>query len=252
MDFDFLPDDLKNIIHANEDDCEIVCVIRGSGSFNGKSGESYAVATSGNLYLFERPFGRHEHSGERGAFADLDSISLEKSKFSSTLNINFNPDRYIMKISPLELGCAEELLSHASALDVKIETRDLDQPGPAISPAAAFAAALTFAATVDEELSEAEDNYIKRVCPDDKSFNAGVTYYEDHSFEELLEELKLDDQQKLCFLSNILEICMSDGILSKNECQLIDRFVKVMGISEADSLNLRNALLIKNQLSVLE
>jgi uncharacterized tellurite resistance protein B-like protein len=112
--------------------------------------------------------------------------------------------------------------------------------------------ALMFAATIDRDIDEREERYIKNVCkPRPESFDRAHAYYEGHSPEDLLGLLPaLDETQKLCLLANVIEIAMVDGVLHTAEQEFVKRMASVMGIADDVTERLRDVLLLKNQTSV--
>jgi len=116
----------------------------------------------------------------------------------------------------------------------------------------AFIAVLMFMATVDEDIGEVEEHYLRRVCAGNAQlYQAAVLYHNSHTFDELLRTFPpVDEQQKLCVLANMTEVGMSDGVLHTSEQDLIQEFASHMSLREADVQAVNDILLLKNQLSV--
>ena len=126
-------------------------------------------------------------------------------------------------------------------------------PSGALSPYVCGVAVLIFIAAVDEEIDPAEEEYIMRFSGgDNEVFQAAHRYYNEHEYEELMAAAgHLDHQQRLCVLANAMDLAMADGVLHKNEQEMVARFAEAAGLTEADITQIRDTLLVKNQVSVL-
>jgi uncharacterized tellurite resistance protein B-like protein len=107
---------------------------------------------------------------------------------------------------------------------------------------------------IDDEIDSAEDLYIRQVCKNDKELlQAGLHYYKTHTFQQFLNDFAphLTQPQALCYVSNLLELAMADGVLHRCEQELIHDFINASVATEREYQAIREILLIKNQTSVL-
>lgn len=254
MDFAFLPEKIKLQLAELESGSSPLCTIRGSGGFCGEPGESYIIPYDGSLYLFNRSFGAKEYNARKADFSDITGISLNKDQFSSVLTIVFGTENISLKLSCIEVQNAAPLFEHAEKFpSIKRDYAEAVNLEKDFTPLAGLAACLMFVSAADGKISEDENSYIlNKICSGNEDiYNAAAKFYETRDFSALLQKLQLDQQQKLCFFAQMLELAMSDGVFDRAEQKLIDTFAAQTGISNDESETVRNVLLIKNQLSVL-
>ena len=55
----------------------------------------------------------------------------------------------------------------------------------------------------------------------------------------------------MCYLANIIELAMIDGVFDSREQKMIRRFANAADLTESEVRTIRDVLLVKNQLSVL-
>lgn len=257
MDFTFLADRIKIHLRELQPDDKPLCVIRGSGGFNDEPGESYIIPYSDVIYLYNRKFSDPDFEVQSVALADISQILLNQEAFSALLSIN--ADCLVnLKISTAEIPNAELMLDNfESCRDIREQfteapCRDDSADGQQISPLLGLAVILMFIATVDRDIADEEQDFIKRFCDfDEKFYDKAYDYYQKHSFEETIEALRLNGQQKMCYLANIIELAMADGVFDSREQKMIRQFSDAAGLTDAEVRSIRDVLLIKNQLSVL-
>jgi len=116
-----------------------------------------------------------------------------------------------------------------------------------------LAAAMMYVASVDDDISKEEDYYIIAMLGNNKKLlSAGLTYYKSHTFDELSRAIKdLSSEQKLCFLANMMELGMQDGVLHSSELNLMRKFANYMNIGADQYDTIKQVLLIKNKISTL-
>lgn len=254
MDYTFLPGEVRQLLDGGGDGAGCLC-IRGCGAFNSMPGESYLVFDGERLCFFDRGFGG-EFNSRAANLADIDKAGLESEQFSATLNIHAGGECIEMKLSSAEKDNAARLVENFQSLRGDAAAEPVANPGAKaeeMSASALLGAALMFVAGLDGDIHKSELEVIRRVC----SFHPGAfdqahEYYQKHRLEELYEELSLTPQQALCYYANMLELAMADGVLDRNEQQLLRQFAGIFGVSHSDCESIRSVLLIKNQLSVLD
>ncbi|QSH41133.1 TerB family tellurite resistance protein [Lentisphaerota bacterium ZTH] len=256
MDFAFLPEKIKQQLADLEQQDKPICVIRGSGGFNGDPGESYIVPYPGGIYLFDRKFSERDFFGRKADYTDLTELTLDKEQFSAILLLCAGEEERVrLKLSRAEVDNVIALLNFAKRFP---EIQELIVDGTdttvlsGICPKTGFMTLLMFIAAADDAIAEEEQQYLNKLCDNDINlYNTAKDYYEKMKYEELIDKLDLDCQQKLCCLANMFELAMSDGILSSSEQKLIDIFVDRAGIDDSEAETVREVLLLKNQLSAL-
>jgi uncharacterized tellurite resistance protein B-like protein len=253
MDYVFLPDKIKKQLAELEPGKEPVCTIRCSGGFSNKPGESYIVPFDDKVHLFERSFSENEYFVVSAAYPEVDSIELEQEQFSSSLHISTGNKTIVAKLSCAEVALCDKVIERARNY-ARVEEHDVESTAAesGISPHIGLLVALMHVAGSDDDISEEEKNFIFNMCSQDSQmFNNAAEYYQKYSLEDFLKQIKLDSQQKLCCVANMLELGMIDGVLHSVEQRVIDIFAEMMDVSRDEFETIRNVLLIKNQISVL-
>lgn len=279
MDTLFLPETVKNAIENRYPDQKPVVVLRGNGNLRGSSGESYVIAYADKALFFTKNFGDVEFECHEGVYSsEISEVVMRKERYSTAMTINCKGTILTMKLTSFESKdaepfmrlcqpdsqedqCVENELMVESEADSSIKTmtpppipQTSENSSPtSLEPMEAFAAALMFMATSDDEIAQNEDDYIRAICHDDEEvLRKGFEYYNNHSFEELVDILKMmDHQQKLCVWSNMLELGMSDGVLHSVEQRMLSDLGKKINLEEQEMEAIRGVLLVKNQTSVL-
>lgn len=261
MDFTFLADRIKTHLLELQPDDKPLCVIRGSGGFNNEPGESYIIPYSGVIYLYDRKFSDPDFSVQSIAFTDVSELLLKHEAFSALLSIHTENETVKLKISSAEIPNTTLILEHfekcGKVQKPVAETAREDEPDNTdetqqISPLLGLVIILMFIAAVDDDIADVEQEFISRFCGDDgELYNRAYDYYQINTFEETIAALRLDEQQKMCCLANILELAMIDGVFDSREQKMIRCFSDAVGLTEDQVRTIRDVLLIKNQLSVL-
>ena len=253
MDYTFLADKIKSRLSELQPDKQPLCVIRGSGGLNDQPGESYIIPYSDSIYLFNRKF-----SDPDFAFKDLDisvisDIQLKQEAFSADLLIIAGDDAYKLKVSSVEIPNAELMLENFSHVkDIPEQPVAINDSEEGISPLVGLITLLMFIASVDGEIADEEQEHIFNICQQDEVlYNQAYDYYKNNNYEDVLANLALNEQQKLCCLANILELAMVDGVYDSKEQKMIKIFTQAADLSSDKVRAVEDVLLIKNQLSVL-
>jgi len=253
MDYTFLADRIKTQLLELQPDNKPLCVIRGSGGFNNEPGESYVIPYSDAIYLYNRKFSDPDFEVKNVSIGDIGQLLLKQEAFSALLSIEAGGDVIELKISSAEIPNAELMLENFESCNEEEqfthdEVCDLEQ----ISPLLGLVIILMFIATVDDDIASEEQEFITRFCAgNDELYNKAYEYYQKNSFEETLGSLALNEQQKMCYLANIIELAMVDGAFDSREQKMIKHFAKAADLTESQVRTIRDVLLIKNQLSIL-
>lgn len=254
MDFTFLADRIKTQLLEFQPDGKPLCVIRGSGGFNNETGESYIISYIDAIYLFNRKFSDPDYAVKNVKVTDLKHLLLKQEAFSALLTMEFEEEHIELKISSVEVPNAELMLEMFGSCNNEVEEQFSGESAgnEQISPFLGLVIIMMFVATVDNDIAEEENDLITKFCADDKLYNQAYEYYRNSTFEEILAALRLNEQQKLCYLANLLELAMIDGAFDSKEQKMIKYFAEAAELTESQTRNIRDVLLIKNQLSVLQ
>jgi tellurite resistance protein len=253
MDFTFLADRIKDHLLELQPDRKPMCVIRGSGGFNDEPGESYIIPYPDEIYLYNRKFSDPDFSVNSVGIDDIKQLLLKQEAFSALLTLETGNGLMQLKISSAEIPNAElmmevfESCNEEEQFQANEEVSDIEQ----ISPLLGLVIVLMFIATVDDDIADEEQKFITRFCDDDNLYNKAYQYHQNNNFEEILAKLALNEQQKMCYLANIIELAMSDGVFDSREQKMIKRFAQAADLDDSQVQTIRDVLLIKNQLSVL-
>jgi uncharacterized tellurite resistance protein B-like protein len=135
-----------------------------------------------------------------------------------------------------------------------------EDSGATLTPALAFAVALTHMAAADGTFQPEEDSKLTALflhrsiggMSYEELMHQAVVYYQNTSLDDFLSEaaLLLTPGQKLCILTNLIDTAMADGVEADEELALFQRFLQAFGISEAEIAPYRRAIIIKNNLSI--
>lgn len=254
MDYAFLPEKIRNFLAAAKPGESALCVLRGSGGFSGEPGESYVAAYADMLFLFGKSFGDNDFINRKVDYAeDAPEISLDREKFSGTLELGLADGKLKMKLSSLEAENCANLLKQFG-IDTKPQAETPEEPETDSPPdlLTALAACMKHLAASDNHVAGPELRLIDSVCQGNRTvLDRADSYFRRCSYNEILEQIKLDEQQKLCFLANMYELAMSDGMLRSAEQRMINEFIRIEAITPEEAGTVREVLLIKNQLSAL-
>ena len=245
MDAKFLPEQIRQQLDGDPD-----YALRGSGGFNGKTGESYLIFQSPRLLLFERNFGDNNFAQSMmDCVADDSMIELVQDRFSSELKIG---NQYSIKLSGLETNTAALMISQIESLKKQLLLNDSEIHKP-----------LMLLIMILEDLKHCNDpdsseNHILQdyivsgICGGNRPlYLAGLELYRQGALTAYLDNTALDIQQKRCILANMLELVMRDGEFSKEEQKIIINYGRKLGIEQQDFDAVWNVILDKNCLALL-
>ena len=264
-----LPEKIRTHMESQRPGVTPLTVLRTSGSLGGRSGEAYIVAYDDGACAYSRETGQSEYQALPFSYAaDLRNASVRREKYDSFLDLDIRGTAYSVRFSQYEEEAIRPMLERwtvvraaapmqSAPASVAPDERKTPDAGTAsvpegLSPAAVFAAALMFVASVDAEINPEEKAYIERIWPaTGPVYEAAVIFHNAHNAEDLLPALPaLSHQQKRCVLANAIDIAMSDGALRRAEQQVIRDLASAAGLDEQDIRTTYDVLLVKNQISV--
>jgi len=287
MNYSFLPSKIRKELETLISSSETIAQARSSSNIDGEPGESYIVAFKDQLFLFFRNSGEREYQHIKGMFEkNISFMDLRKDGIATIFDTAINGEKYSLKFSSFEeknlapildfwknntktptepktekplspepsLGIATTPPPLPSNNSTQPTTSKTNSHTPTISSLIeALAIVLMYLASVDDDIAVEEDHYIRDVCKNkSKILASALKFYKAYSFDEYLSALpNLNQEQKLCFLANLMELGMCDGTLHKSEMNLIKRFTKFVNLSKDEYTTIKQVLIIKNNLSVL-
>ena len=267
MNFSFLPEKIKKQLAETVANKIPISIARSSASIEGKPGEGYVVGYEDRLLMFSRELGEHDYSNITADFGSVGKLNVKKDGINTFFDVEIDGKHYSMKFSSFEEQNLKSIMDAFSSRGKSVKDtgrrtaaqntipseQEAVQDKERFSSRIGLASALMYVASVDDDISKAEDLYIRVVLGDNKSLLAyGLKYYKTHTFEQLLEDLSgISTEEKLCFLSNMMELGMRDGTLHSSELNMIRKFSNFMDISEDEYNTIKQVLLIKNKISVL-
>ena len=233
-------------------------VLRLTGDLRGNKGESYILAYHDKSCFFSRTTGQFGYDHFFIDNKDIEKPHLEERVHDEFLMFSAADRNYKLKLPRYELDAAEALL-HFWDVDtegarVKKARKEASESQAGANPAIGFLALLVYTAGVDGRLDVREDHYIEGLCKKDRdALKVALELYDTHSLKELLESVShFDTAQKLCLLSNITEVIMSDGVLHDEEEKLVDDIRKQLGVDEELYSQIKDVLTVKTRLSIVK
>lgn len=274
MNFSFLPNKIKEQIKQVFTDELPISLARSNTTIDGNTGESYILAYKDKIVVFSRNLGENNYSIISGDFGDVGNVAIRKEGSSTFLDTEIKDSKYSLKFSSFEEKNLSPIVeqwqkvtsggetgaeTHVSQdmtqqVDRKTDGVDSSQPYGKISLMEGLAVALMYISSVDGDVDPQEDNYLIYLFQNNKSLlQKALAYYKSHSYDDFLNEINvMNQEQKLCFAANMMELGMIDGVLHRSEMKLIRKFCDQMGVTEDEYDTLKQVLLIKNQLNVLQ
>ncbi|MFA6567571.1 MAG: TerB family tellurite resistance protein [Victivallales bacterium] len=274
MNIAFLPEKVKSVLGAVSDKIPVLAA-RAYGSVEGETGEGYLVSSAGRLLVFSRRAGEDNFRKLSGMFGkEISKLDVRQDKFNTFLDININGIPYSIKFSSSEQKELENLVESLksfkqesvqpavpdagrtpSAPSVKIPASEsIKAESSPLTPLEMLAVSLMYVSSCDSKISEDEDRCILEIFRDNKPvLGSALAYYKAHRYEEFLGNIgSLSENQKLCILSNMVEIAMKDSSLQRTEQEYLRKFVEASGLKEEQYKAINSVLYVKNSTGVLD
>lgn len=126
----------------------------------------------------------------------------------------------------------------------------VETPGPPLL--VQFAGALQALLHLDGGPDEREEAALQRVVADPEAVARGLDWWREVGTDGLIARLAatLTGPQRLCLMTNLLELAMADGVLRSKEQILLKRVRDALGIDAEAYQTIFDVLLWKNRLSV--
>ncbi len=266
MNFSFLPEKIKKQLTGIAADKIPVSIARSSASIEGKPGEGYVIAYDDKIFMFSRELGESDYSNISADMGSLGKVDVKKDGINTFFDVDFGGKQYSIKFSSFEdknlksivdawesKGGTPAVGKTSEAIAIPDENEQSFKSEELFNTTVGLAAAMMYIASIDDDISKEEDYYIIAMMGNNKKIlNAGLSYFKSHSFEKLVADLQgISGEQKLCFLANMMELGMKDGVLHSSELNLIRTFSDAMKITVDQYNTIKQVLLIKNKISVL-
>ncbi len=109
-----------------------------------------------------------------------------------------------------------------------------DDGGGEVPALILFCASLKGLAGTDGNGDETEQEYIERLIGNTDTIKAGSDYLERVGIDHVIEKTgaHLNDEQKQCLLSNLMDLSIADGTIRPDELELTSRFRLALGMTE--------------------
>lgn len=230
--------------------------VRLSGDLNGSSGESYILAYHDKTCLFTRSMGESEYRHFFVNHGDIIHPHVEEKRYDELLKFTIEDHHYSLKFPRYDRADVDALIHYwnASAKANPHDKKAKEHPPSAKhNSAVGFLALLIHAATIDGELDDREETYIENLCANDQdALKHALALYKGRSLDDLLDAVDgYDTAQKLCLITNLIEVVMSDGILDSSEQVLVSTICERFGVDDALFTQINDVLMVKNQTSVV-
>ena len=268
MNFSFLPTKIKEQVKTLVADKVPISLARSSTTLDGAAGESYVLGYEDKLIVFSRKLGQNDYTSISGDFGkDIGLVKVRKEGVNTFLDTEIGGKQYSLKFSSFEekslnpIAAKWQNASSGGGTGVTAESVPSEKTAPAsdsssdgkLSLTAGLAVGLMFVAAVDDEVAPEEDQYITYTFNNDQALlRSALSYYKSHSFDEFLIAVSyMNQEQKLCYVANMMELGMSDGVLHRSEMKFIRQFCDYMEVTDEEYDTIKQILLIKNKLSIL-
>ena len=282
MDVRFVSESLLNQAKAAGIAGEPLHAVRFSRAFSGESGEGYFLLYPDCLAALDRKFGE-EFRLRKLALGELSLLKREQNgtKLDFTLDTASGPISASATFSEAEaLGelldalnlAAPAVSAAASAPAPSAAATVKPEPQPAVSvpgskpkieipssgnsgPSGSlqlFAAGLLYAAASDGAFSPEQERLINQLIPSDVLATA-LSYYNSTPKETFFREVRnaFSEKQQTSLIANQLEVMMCDGDLRRIEMDFIKVEAMYLNYSSAKMYQIRELIILKNQLSAL-
>jgi uncharacterized tellurite resistance protein B-like protein len=258
MNFSFLPSKIKKELEAVIADKVPVSIARSNASVEGKPGEGYVVAYDDKIFVFSRELGDSNYTQLSAELGNVAKVGVNKDGINTFLDIDLGGKQYSMKFSSFEEKNLKLIVDNWISKSGSQSTTASPEPEIVAiptsggetdcNPTVGLASSMMYIASVDDDISKEEDYYIIAMMGNNKQIlQDALTYYKSHTFQQLIADLNdLDNEQKLCFLANMMEVGMKDGVLHTSEMNLMRVFSNAMNITDDQYDTIKQVLLIKN------
>ncbi len=134
----------------------------------------------------------------------------------------------------------------------KLKNKDIP-----LSPKSALALAALTVISCDGDIDQEEIISLKRMLRgDEPSFDKALEWIKHNNFSipESVTAVTniLNDRQKLTTIVNLLDIAMADGVLARDEEELIMEYTKAFELDENTIENIVEVIALKNDLSIFD
>jgi len=276
MTVNYIPDEIAD--YLKDIDPEKIYGVKAFCDLYGNTGDGYVFIADNQLYLFSK-----EYASEMvHIVTDINenvTLNVRDEQFSLFLDVQIDGQELSCRFSSMDRDALHKLCNECDSVkrgeiveevavdkvvasevvtvagDEPTEAKSLpvDEDVPVeidMNIKDAFAAALLFAGCSDGELSDQEQSFIHGICSEE-SVRKGVEFYENYSFDVLLNLLKdISDAQKHCFLANMIELTMLDEVIHRSENKIFNSFSHAMGIDVDTHSAIYDVLMLKNNFSV--
>ena len=122
-----------------------------------------------------------------------------------------------------------------------------------LAPVAVLCASMQAMAHADGNADALELEMLHHLFGNHSMVAAAEAFRAEHGVDGIVSLVsgRLDHPQRVCLLTNLIDLAMADGLLRSAEQSLLTGFLAATGVSQADYETLYQAILTKNALNVL-
>jgi len=122
-----------------------------------------------------------------------------------------------------------------------------------LTPRAALVATMLYLSSADGHLENSEIDDLLKIVPDRQALDTALQYTKRFGFQQFLAQTAtmLSPQQKMCAILNAADLAMGDGHLAPAEQAMLQQVVAAWQIPEQYLTPYVQALMVKNNTSVI-
>ncbi|MCH2176097.1 MAG: TerB family tellurite resistance protein [Lentisphaeria bacterium] len=255
----YIPKEIQEIIDAGTD---LSKCCRSMYSLSKELGECYLIPNDTGIIIFDRVLG--------SKFEQIKIVSSEVEKVIEVIEAPFlllqiitTKGNFDLKFSSLDghklKGIFDQFnLSEETFQDTDLQAFLPDQLAtpktPEFSAIFAYAASVYSLMLADDHLSIEELQVLEHQLGCKEFIAEAFQFLNTYGIQEIIKQINTncDEKQKLCILSNLLDIAMIDGTICGKEREMILLYSSELKIDKEHFDTLYNVLYLKNNTAILQ
>ena len=235
------------IIDGEEDDGEMLILSRAVPDATLINQGIKYYRDHGLEHLLKEVGGILNEDQKRCLMVNLIAVALEDGRLRTKEQELLEQFRQALNISEADYQRTHEILLRKANLTVLAEPVDGEVPALTL-----FCASLLGMAAADADFDATEKEYVKRLVANPDALQEGADYFSQAGIDTVVKGagLHLNEEQKLCLMSNLMALAMADGLLRGVEQQLVERFREALHINEEDYSAMHEVLMVLRNYSV--
>jgi len=193
-------------------------------------------------------------------FDEIEVTGIIEEKPFAYLDINAGNHQWHLKFAVFDLDTVNEIFKKCNKrIDTRTDAHDTasneipDNEVFELTPITGFCAALQAVAHINGEAAVDQVKNLELIIHDDAALRMGYNYWKQIGNEQLINKLTtlLSTDQKMCLMSNLLEIAMVDGVLEAKEKDFLEQMRIAFNIDAQEFNTIFDVLIIKNNLNII-